>query len=86
MEELLNLQNNRSLGTIFDEVNAELEILIIKPRFLIAKETWLREYSDLNIFIQGRWKSIDTYGVAVLCTEQHYVTLIKKLVVKVYTF
>ena len=86
MEKLLYLQNIRSLGANFDEVNIELENLNIKPQFLIVTETWLREYSNLSIFCQDRWKSIETCnrkserggGVAVLCTEQNYITTIKK--------
>ena len=86
MEKLLYLQNIRSLGANFDELNIELENLNIKPQFLIVTETWLREYSNLNIFCQDRWKSIETCnqkserggGVAVLSTEQNYITTIKK--------
>ena len=86
MEKLLYLQNIRSLGANFVELNIELENLNIKPQFLIVTETWLREYSNLNIFSQDRWKSIETCnrkserggGVAVLSTEQNYITTITK--------
>ena len=44
MEKLLYLQNIRSLGANFDELNIELENLNNMPRFLTVTETWLREY------------------------------------------
>ena len=86
MEKLLYLQNIRSLRANFDELNIELEILNIKPQFLIVTETWLREYSNPKIFCQDRWKSIESCnwksdrvgGVAGLSTEQNYISTIKK--------
>ena len=86
MEKVLYLQNIRSLRANFDQLNIELEILNIKPQFLIVTETWLREYSNPKIFCQDRWKSIETCnrksdrggGVAVLSTEQNYISTIKK--------
>ena len=83
-ENLLYLQNIRSLGANFGELNVELDFSKIKPRFLIVTEKWLHEYSILNIFRQSRWKSIETCnrnaqrdgGVAVLSTEQNYITTI----------
>ena len=86
MKKLLYLQNIRSLGANFDELYIERENLKIKPRFLIVTKAWLREFSNLNIFCQDGWKSIETCnqksqrggGVAVFSTEQYYFTIIKK--------
>ena len=86
MEKLFYLQNIRSLGANFDEFISELANLNIKPQFLTITETWQREYSNLNIFCQDRWKSIETWNrkserggcVAVFSTERNYITTIKK--------
>ena len=94
MEKMSYLQNICSLGANIDELNIEFENLNIKPQFLIVTETWLREYSNLNIFCPDRWKSIETCnqksergaGVAVLSTEQNYIATIKKIVTKIYRF
>ena len=80
------MQTIRSLRANFDELNIELKNLKIRPRFLIVAEIWLREYSNLNIFCQERWKSIEPCNqkselggaVPVLSTKQIYITTIKK--------
>ena len=44
---------NSALGVIWDEFGVFVETLSQKPYLVVLTETWLNDFSDLNVFYQN---------------------------------